>query len=87
MTTASDGKIYKVTYYALPMVLAVGFRVRSIRGSRKNRGILEANDKVRLGEIDFSTLSKILYKRQRLFSPNANTTFILITDSKKYSCF
>lgn len=36
-TTASDGKNYNVTYYALPMVLAVGFRVRSIRGNRKNR--------------------------------------------------
>ena len=33
-TTASDGKNYNVTYYALPMVLAVGFRVRSIRGNR-----------------------------------------------------
>ncbi len=25
LTTASDGKNYSVTYYALPMVLAVGF--------------------------------------------------------------
>ena len=33
-TTASDGKNYNVTYYALPMVLAVGFRVRSIRDIR-----------------------------------------------------
>ena len=33
-TTASDGKNYNVTYYALPMVLAVGFRVRSIRGTQ-----------------------------------------------------
>ena len=34
LTTASDGKQYKVTYYALPMVLAVGFRVRSVRGTQ-----------------------------------------------------
>ncbi len=34
LTTASDGKNYSVTYYALPMVLAVGFRVRSIRGTQ-----------------------------------------------------
>ncbi len=26
LTTAADGKNYTVTYYALPMVLAVGFR-------------------------------------------------------------
>ena len=28
------GKNYNGTYYALPMVLAVGFRVRSIRGNQ-----------------------------------------------------
>lgn len=34
LTTAADGKNYSVTYYALPMVLAVGFRVRSVRGTQ-----------------------------------------------------
>ena len=34
LTTATDGKNYNVTYYALPMVLAVGFRVRSVRGTQ-----------------------------------------------------
>jgi hypothetical protein len=34
LTTAADGKNYSVMYYALPMVLAVGFRVRSIRGTQ-----------------------------------------------------
>lgn len=32
LTTAPDGKKYRVRYYALPMILAVGFRVRSVRG-------------------------------------------------------
>lgn len=32
LTTASDGKKYKVTFYALAMILAIGFRVRSKRG-------------------------------------------------------
>ena len=31
LTTAGDGKNYNITYYALPMVIAVGFRVRSLR--------------------------------------------------------
>jgi hypothetical protein len=31
-TTASDGKKYKVTFYSLEMIMAVGFRVRSVRG-------------------------------------------------------
>ena len=31
-TTASDGKSYKVIYYSLEMILAVGYRVRGIRG-------------------------------------------------------
>jgi hypothetical protein len=33
-TTAADGKQYKVTFYALDMVLAIGFRVRSKRGTQ-----------------------------------------------------
>jgi len=31
-TTANDGKDYKVTFYTLQMILAIGFRVRSRRG-------------------------------------------------------
>ena len=33
LTTASDGKQYNVTFYALDMILAIGFRVRSKRGT------------------------------------------------------
>jgi len=33
-TTAADGKNYTVRYYALPMILAIGFRVRSVRGTQ-----------------------------------------------------
>ena len=33
-TTAADGKQYKVIYYALEMILAVGYRVRGIRGTQ-----------------------------------------------------
>ena len=33
-TTAADGKQYQVTFYALDMVLAIGFRVRSKRGTQ-----------------------------------------------------
>jgi hypothetical protein len=34
LTTAADGKDYDVTFYALDMVLAIGFRVRSKRGTQ-----------------------------------------------------
>jgi hypothetical protein len=34
LTTASDGKEYNVTYYSLQMIIAIGFRVRGIRGSQ-----------------------------------------------------
>ena len=34
LTTAADGKEYKVTFYALEMILAIGFRVRSKRGTQ-----------------------------------------------------
>lgn len=33
-TTASDGKEYEVTFYSLDMVLAIGFRARSKRGTQ-----------------------------------------------------
>ena len=34
LTTAADGKNYSVRYYSLPMILALGFRVRSVRGTQ-----------------------------------------------------
>ena len=34
LTTAADGKRYNVIYYALEMILAVGFRVRGVRGTQ-----------------------------------------------------
>ncbi|MGA1871992.1 MAG: virulence RhuM family protein [bacterium] len=34
LTTAADGKQYNVTYYSLDMILAIGFRVRSKRGTQ-----------------------------------------------------
>ena len=33
-TTASDGKAYSITFYSLEMILAIGFRVRSKRGTQ-----------------------------------------------------
>ena len=34
LTTASDGKKYNVTFYSLEVILAIGFRVRSKRGTQ-----------------------------------------------------
>ena len=36
-TTAADGKTYEVQHYSLPMVIAVGYRVRSARGTQFRR--------------------------------------------------
>lgn len=33
-TTASDGKQYDVIYYSLEMILAIGYRVRGVRGTQ-----------------------------------------------------
>ena len=32
--TASDGKVYQVSYYNLDVVISVGYRVKSIEGTR-----------------------------------------------------
>ena len=37
LTTAADGKAYHTLHYSLPMILAVGFRVRSPRGAQFRR--------------------------------------------------
>ncbi|MCL2028236.1 MAG: virulence RhuM family protein [Bacteroidales bacterium] len=37
LTTASDGKEYSITFYSLDMILAIGFRVRSKRGTQFRR--------------------------------------------------
>ncbi|MGE0239389.1 MAG: RhuM family protein [Parvibaculaceae bacterium] len=42
LTTAADGKTYKVQHYSLPMILAIGFRVRSPRGLQFRRWAAEA---------------------------------------------
>ncbi len=34
LTTASDGKEYNISFYSLDMILAIGFRVRSKRGTQ-----------------------------------------------------
>jgi hypothetical protein len=34
LTTAADGKQYEVAFYALEMILAIGFRARSKRGTQ-----------------------------------------------------
>jgi hypothetical protein len=37
LTTGTDGKKYNVTFYSLDMILAIGFRVKSIRGTQFRR--------------------------------------------------
>jgi len=41
LTTASDGKQYEVSYYSLEMILAIGYRVRSVRGVQFRRWATE----------------------------------------------
>jgi len=41
LTTAADGKAYRTLHYNLPMIMAVGFRVRSARGIQFRRWAAE----------------------------------------------
>ena len=34
LTTAADGKNYNVVFYSLEMIIAVGYRVRGLRGTQ-----------------------------------------------------
>ena len=34
LTTAADGKSYNVVFYSLEMIIAVGYRVRGVRGTQ-----------------------------------------------------
>jgi hypothetical protein len=36
-TTAADGKIYQVDYYNLDVIISVGYRVKSLRGTQFRR--------------------------------------------------
>lgn len=40
-TTAADGKVYKVVFYSLEMILAIGFRVRSKWGTQFRQWVIE----------------------------------------------
>lgn len=41
LTTATDGKPYHVMFYSLPMILAIGYRVKGIRGVQFRRWATE----------------------------------------------
>ena len=41
LTTAADGKPYRVMFYSLLMILAIGYRVKSIRGIQFRRWATE----------------------------------------------
>ncbi len=41
LTTAADGKNYNVVFYSLEMILAVGLRVRGLRGTQFRQWAIE----------------------------------------------
>ena len=41
LTTAADGKPYHVMFYSLPMILAIGYKVKGIRGVQFRRWATE----------------------------------------------
>ena len=48
LTTAADGKNYNVVFYSLEMIIAVGYRVRGIRGTQFRQWLYRAGDYVKL---------------------------------------
>ena len=48
LTTAADGKNYNVVFYSLEMIIAVGYRVRGLRGTQFRQWLCRAGDYVKL---------------------------------------
>ena len=65
LTTASDGKNYTVTFYSLDMVLAIGFRVRSKRGTQFR---IWANNNLKEFIVKGFAVDEIKYSK--IFIPN-----------------
>ncbi len=67
LTTAADGKRYQVAYYNLSAILAVGYRVRSLRGTQFRRWATE-----RLREL---LVQGFTMDDERLKNPDAGVYF------------
>jgi hypothetical protein len=67
LTTAADGKIYRVAHYNIEAIVAVGYRVRSSRGTQFRRWATE-----RLGEY---LLKGFTMDDERLKSPTTGVYF------------
>lgn len=86
LTTASDGKEYSVTFYALDMILAIGFRVRSKRGTQfriwANRNLKEYmridDGRGRKHEVNglFHPKSSIINKKQQITRRSGGITVL-----------
>jgi len=76
LTTAADGKNYNVTFYSLDMIVAIGFRVKSKRGTQfrqwANRNLQEYMingfiiDDERLITVDCKTYNELQFAVQTL---------------------
>ena len=48
LTTAADGKNYNVVFYSLEMIIAVGYRVRGLRGTQFRQWLCRVGNYVKL---------------------------------------
>ena len=48
LTTAADGKPYHVMFYSLPMIIAIGYKVKGVRGVQFRRWAIEHFPRMRL---------------------------------------
>lgn len=73
LTTASDGKRYRTNLYRLEMILAIGYRVRSPRGTPFRDRLLEFNERPVLdgkGSISNERMKAIAHERYETFDEN-----------------
>lgn len=65
LTTATDGKHYKITFYALDMILAIGFRVRSKRGTQFRQWANQNLKEYMIEGFFYCRISKLVYLHTR----------------------
>ena len=75
LTTAADGKNYNVVFYSLEMIIAVGYRVRGVRGTQFRQWAYFESNHDAVEVLIFKGSKAITVKRGLAANPEFNRIF------------